>query len=224
MKWCRPRGKCARSWRGLLDGLDALGHAELRRRWEEARELIRENGVTYNVYGDPRGTDRPWALDPLPLVISAEEGAAIEAGLSQRGPAARTDPGGRVRPTTAVARRIAPSRACVCPSRVFPALPRLSSSWRALPPFLRRQPQPGAGRTHLGHRRPNAGALGCRLRPGEPPGAVADAAGRLQGLPGAASGAVFSHLAGHPERAGPAQPGEPARRPAHPGAVQRNLF
>ncbi|MFO0823840.1 MAG: hypothetical protein U0792_12110 [Gemmataceae bacterium] len=36
----------------------------------EAQHLIRENGVTYNVYGDPRGISRPWQLDPVPLLIS----------------------------------------------------------------------------------------------------------------------------------------------------------
>ncbi len=30
--------------------------------WQEARHLIREYGVTYNVYGDPHGTERPWEL------------------------------------------------------------------------------------------------------------------------------------------------------------------
>ena len=37
---------------------------------------IRENGVTYNVYADPQGADRPWELDPLPLLLSAERVAA----------------------------------------------------------------------------------------------------------------------------------------------------
>src|SRR5262249_47252321 len=58
--------------------------SELRRRWEEARQLIRENGVTYNVYGDPQGMDRPWELDPLPLLIAPADAQTIEAGLTQR--------------------------------------------------------------------------------------------------------------------------------------------
>lgn len=45
---------------------------------------IRESGITYNVYADPKGTDRPWEVDPLPLLLSAEEWAEIEAGISQR--------------------------------------------------------------------------------------------------------------------------------------------
>src|SRR5262249_21213153 len=48
------------------------------------RRLIVENGVTYNVYADPQGTDRPWALDPIPLVLTAAEWHTIESGLAQR--------------------------------------------------------------------------------------------------------------------------------------------
>ena len=45
---------------------------------------IRENGVTYNVYADQQGADRPWQVDPLPLLLSASEWATIEAGIAQR--------------------------------------------------------------------------------------------------------------------------------------------
>jgi uncharacterized circularly permuted ATP-grasp superfamily protein/uncharacterized alpha-E superfamily protein len=71
-------------WRGFVDQIETMGLAELRHRWEEAKHLIRENGVTYNVYGDPQGMDRPWELDPLPLVIAPAEAASVEAGLIQR--------------------------------------------------------------------------------------------------------------------------------------------
>jgi uncharacterized circularly permuted ATP-grasp superfamily protein/uncharacterized alpha-E superfamily protein len=71
-------------WRDFFAQMDAIGLAEVRRRWEEAKHLIRENGVTYNIYGDPRGLDRPWGLDPIPLLISPVEAAAIESGLTQR--------------------------------------------------------------------------------------------------------------------------------------------
>jgi uncharacterized circularly permuted ATP-grasp superfamily protein/uncharacterized alpha-E superfamily protein len=68
----------------LLRSLDALGRHELASRWENAKRAIRDNGVTYNVYGDPAGTDRPWTLDLMPLVISAPEWERIEAALVQR--------------------------------------------------------------------------------------------------------------------------------------------
>jgi uncharacterized circularly permuted ATP-grasp superfamily protein/uncharacterized alpha-E superfamily protein len=45
---------------------------------------IRENGITYNVYADPKGADRPWEVDPLPLLLSASEWEEIEAGIAQR--------------------------------------------------------------------------------------------------------------------------------------------
>ena len=45
---------------------------------------IRENGVTYNVYADPKGADRPWEVDPLPLLLSASEWQEIESGIAQR--------------------------------------------------------------------------------------------------------------------------------------------
>ena len=71
-------------WQQLLRALDELSLPELLRRWEEAQQLIHENGVTYNVYGDPRGLERPWQLDPIPLLISPEDAQTIEAGLIQR--------------------------------------------------------------------------------------------------------------------------------------------
>src|SRR5205085_5979111 len=71
-------------WLTFAQSLENLGAEEFRHRWQEAKDLIRENGVTYNVYGDPRGLDRPWQLDPLPVLIDAKEGIVLEAGLIQR--------------------------------------------------------------------------------------------------------------------------------------------
>jgi uncharacterized circularly permuted ATP-grasp superfamily protein/uncharacterized alpha-E superfamily protein len=72
-------------WQPLLQALRSLGLLEITRRWREARDLIRENGVTYNVYGDPRGLERPWQLDPVPLLITAEEAGTLQRALIQRG-------------------------------------------------------------------------------------------------------------------------------------------
>jgi len=52
------------------------------------RDLLRRNvdelGITYNVYSDSQGIERPWQLDLLPLVIGASEWPALERGLIQR--------------------------------------------------------------------------------------------------------------------------------------------
>ncbi len=64
--------------------LSGLSREEIGRRWDLGLRLIRENGVTYNVYTGNEGLDRPWQLDPLPLMIPGEEWRAIEAALVQR--------------------------------------------------------------------------------------------------------------------------------------------
>lgn len=79
-----PEGEIRPHWRTFAEGLDELGLDEFTQRWREAQQLIRENGVTYNVYGDPRGMDRPWQLDPIPLVVSAQESEFLQRGLIQR--------------------------------------------------------------------------------------------------------------------------------------------
>jgi uncharacterized circularly permuted ATP-grasp superfamily protein/uncharacterized alpha-E superfamily protein len=71
-------------WRPLIDALATDGAESVRRGVDLARRLIVENGVTYNVYADPQGRDRPWVLDPLPLLLTPAEWREIEAGVMQR--------------------------------------------------------------------------------------------------------------------------------------------
>jgi len=71
-------------WRYLMEAIDALGTQELGARRAEVHRLLRENGVTYNVYGDPQSTPRLWPLDPLPVLYTSTEWSAIEQGLIQR--------------------------------------------------------------------------------------------------------------------------------------------
>src|SRR5207253_3008090 len=61
-----------------------LGNAEVASRWDQARRIIRENGITHNIYGDPNGLARPWNLDLLPLVLSNSEWQTVANGLVQR--------------------------------------------------------------------------------------------------------------------------------------------
>ena len=80
----QPDGSARDAWRRVLATPDFRSPEILENRWREAERQIRENGVTYNVYGDPRGLARPWPLDPMPLVIEEAEWQAIEAALIQR--------------------------------------------------------------------------------------------------------------------------------------------
>lgn len=77
-------GEVRSHWHAFLGSLRELGPGQLHRRWTEARRLIRQNGVTYNVYGDPRGMERPWQLDPIPLLLPPVDAEHLEAGLIQR--------------------------------------------------------------------------------------------------------------------------------------------
>ncbi len=71
-------------WQALVQRLGELGRDELGRRWQEARRLLRENGVTYNVYDDPEGVERLWRMDAIPMLLERGEWARLERGLAQR--------------------------------------------------------------------------------------------------------------------------------------------
>jgi uncharacterized circularly permuted ATP-grasp superfamily protein/uncharacterized alpha-E superfamily protein len=76
----QPRG----DWEPLVTQLRTLGLDELRRRWEEARRLLHEHGVSYDVHGDRDGAARPWNLSPIPVVFGPDTWEPLTAGLSQR--------------------------------------------------------------------------------------------------------------------------------------------
>lgn len=71
-------------WGPLMDTIRQLGPLTMNERHEELQRLLRENGVTYNVYGDPEQLSHPWQLDPVPLLISIEDWNILEEGLKQR--------------------------------------------------------------------------------------------------------------------------------------------
>ncbi len=81
----RPaEGQVRPQWRYVLEALRTMGPTGIEERWREAARMIRDNGVTYNLNGDPQGMSRPWELDLLPLLIRSEEWAVLERGLMQR--------------------------------------------------------------------------------------------------------------------------------------------
>lgn len=71
-------------WNTFFNSLSQLSAAEIEARRQDIFRMLRENGVTYNIYGDPSGLNRPWNLDIIPFLISKEEWAVTEAGLVQR--------------------------------------------------------------------------------------------------------------------------------------------
>ncbi|MBN7810678.1 circularly permuted type 2 ATP-grasp protein [Algoriphagus sp. H41] len=78
------QGKISSHWERLAKYYEQLGSEKMGQFHEEVGRQLRENGVTYNVYGDPNGMNRPWILDPVPMVFGGEEWEGIEKGLVQR--------------------------------------------------------------------------------------------------------------------------------------------
>jgi uncharacterized circularly permuted ATP-grasp superfamily protein/uncharacterized alpha-E superfamily protein len=81
---CTAGGEVRSHWRYLVSALQAMGPEALQQRQRDAVRMLRSDGATYNIYGTPDGLNRPWQLDPVPLLLSSSEWAGIEAGLAQR--------------------------------------------------------------------------------------------------------------------------------------------
>lgn len=77
-------GEVRPHWQQFFSHIDSVSPEEMHHRLDFVDRRIQENGVTYNVYADPNGSDRPWALDPLPLIIPPEEWAVVDAAVAQR--------------------------------------------------------------------------------------------------------------------------------------------
>jgi len=77
-------GRLAPDWHRFFNFLGGEGFEDLNHRAANLRRQIRDNGVTYNVYADADGPQRPWSLDLFPLVLSASDWSHIATGISQR--------------------------------------------------------------------------------------------------------------------------------------------
>jgi uncharacterized circularly permuted ATP-grasp superfamily protein/uncharacterized alpha-E superfamily protein len=77
-------GQLRPAWRSFYEHLNAATPEQMRHRLNLVRRRVQENGVTYNVYADPLGADRPWELDPLPIILSAAEWRDISQAVCQR--------------------------------------------------------------------------------------------------------------------------------------------
>ncbi len=77
-------GSLRPNWHTFFNSFSQLGPAQIQDRAQDILRFLKENGVTYNIYGDPTGLNRPWHLDIIPFLISEPEWLKIEAGLVQR--------------------------------------------------------------------------------------------------------------------------------------------
>ena len=71
-------------WFSLFTKLGEQVIARLGESAANVNRVIAENGISYNVFVDRQDQMRPWSLNPLPMVIDAEQWQHIEASLAQR--------------------------------------------------------------------------------------------------------------------------------------------
>lgn len=71
-------------WKPSVGAFEGLGAAELQSRWEQGEREIAKNGISYNPHDQEQGLSRPWALDPIPLILDEAEWERIRAGTRQR--------------------------------------------------------------------------------------------------------------------------------------------
>ncbi len=71
-------------WASFFEHLGSEGFADLNRRQQNLQRQLKDNGVTYNVYADEHGMQRPWSLNLFPMLVGPQDWASIEAGVLQR--------------------------------------------------------------------------------------------------------------------------------------------
>jgi uncharacterized circularly permuted ATP-grasp superfamily protein len=71
-------------YRALFDTLSRMSPAEFRARCEMADLTLLNQGITFTVYGDTQGIEKPFPVDLIPRVIPASEWRVLERGLEQR--------------------------------------------------------------------------------------------------------------------------------------------
>ncbi|HEY3329721.1 MAG TPA: circularly permuted type 2 ATP-grasp protein [Capsulimonadaceae bacterium] len=68
----------------LFQRLSEMGLEDYRSRVQLADLTLIGQGITFNVYGDKRGTEKPWPFDLVPRIVPAAEWDTVERGLKQR--------------------------------------------------------------------------------------------------------------------------------------------
>ncbi|MGB0620491.1 MAG: circularly permuted type 2 ATP-grasp protein [Myxococcota bacterium] len=76
----RPRAACAE----VALFLDRTGIEGLRELQRDADLSLLNQGITFTVYADQRGTEKIFPFDMIPRIVTADRWARLEAGLRQR--------------------------------------------------------------------------------------------------------------------------------------------
>jgi uncharacterized circularly permuted ATP-grasp superfamily protein len=80
----QPDGQPRPHYRKLYQRLAQMSPEEFRRRCRLADSTLIQQGITFAVYGDEKGTEKPFPFDLIPRIVPADEWEHIERGLKQR--------------------------------------------------------------------------------------------------------------------------------------------
>jgi hypothetical protein len=70
-------------WTEVMNSVSEMGVEGMENRLRQAQRILRDDGATYNLNGDPLSPN-VWALDIIPNLLAEEEWSSVERGLAQR--------------------------------------------------------------------------------------------------------------------------------------------
>ena len=76
--------KLAPHWETFFQDAQIKDPSELDKKQQELERQIKDNGITYNVYSDVDGPQRPWSLDLFPLIITPEDWQSLESAVTHQ--------------------------------------------------------------------------------------------------------------------------------------------
>jgi len=79
-----PDGKPHPEALPLIEQIKALSPKELRQQQKAAEDALYQQGITFSVYGDKKGTEKIFPFDIIPRIVSGNEWQKLEKGLKQR--------------------------------------------------------------------------------------------------------------------------------------------
>lgn len=80
-----PQRSLSPLWQAFWQATPQASGAELDALVARVRRRVQDDGASYNVHGDPGSSrSRQWPLELLPMLISSQDWAGIEAGIRQR--------------------------------------------------------------------------------------------------------------------------------------------
>ncbi|NJM36397.1 MAG: circularly permuted type 2 ATP-grasp protein [Akkermansiaceae bacterium] len=83
-EYTQQTGEGRALWKTFASRINALGEKGLISAWRRGEEILRENGISFDLMSSSSESLRRWNLDPIPLVLSQQEWAHLSKSAIQR--------------------------------------------------------------------------------------------------------------------------------------------